>query len=45
MHGQQISNELTDLFELAGGYGGMKNNNLALGSDGESHVGPSGDMH
>jgi hypothetical protein len=39
--------KLTDLFELAGGYGGMKNDNPTPGSDGfdKSHLGPSGDMH
>jgi len=39
--------KLTDLFEPAGGYGGMRNDNPTPSSDGfgKSHVGPSGGMH
>ena len=42
--GQQISNELTYLFELAGGYGNLAN--PAAGSDGfNGYVGPNGEIH
>ncbi len=45
MDGQQISNELINLFELAGGYGNFDTSPGAQGYSGGAYMGPNGEVH